>query len=102
LAEVAVIAGSRGLTGGGASKDDKNAKAGTEPAKKEEPKKKGGLLGRVALTGGSQAQNTQTTASAGARGVDTPDRDAQGGSNPNKLNTPVTRAAMSDFQKGIA
>jgi predicted Zn-dependent protease len=100
LGEVAVIAGTRGLTGGPPSKDDK-----TEPkkdeAKKDEPKKKGGLLGRVNLTGGSQSQNTQTVASAGARGV-TPDRDAKGGSNPNKVTTPISPAELSDFRKGIA
>jgi predicted Zn-dependent protease len=100
LGEVAVIAGTRGLTGGQASKDDK-----TEPkkddAKKDEPKKKGGLLGRVNLTGGSQSQNTQTVASAGARGV-TPDRDAKGGSNPSKVTAPISPAEISDFKKGIA
>jgi predicted Zn-dependent protease len=96
VGSLAVIEGTRGLTGGSStpSKDDKEAK-------KEEPKKKGGLLGKVGLTGGSQAQNTQTVASAGARGIN-PDRDAKGGSNPRKLSTPVTAAEIEAFRKGIA
>jgi predicted Zn-dependent protease len=98
LSQVPVIAGSRGLTGGEASKDAKND---PDKDKKEEPKKKGGLLGKVGLTSGSQAQNTQTVASAGARGG-VPDRDAKGGPNPNKLNTPVTPAEVAEFKKGIA
>lgn len=98
LGELAVIAGTRGLTGGAASKDDKDAKA---EAKKEEPKKKGGLLGKVSLTGGSQSQSSQTVASAGARGV-TPDRDAKGGSNPSKVTTPLSPAEIGEFRKGIA
>jgi predicted Zn-dependent protease len=102
LGEVPVIAGARGLTGGEASKDDKDAKDNKDTTKKEEPKKKGGLLGKVGLTSGSQAQNTQTVASAGARGVGVPDRDATGGSNPTKLNTPLTPADLADFKKGIA
>jgi hypothetical protein len=98
---LAVIDGTRGLTGGSssASKDDKDAK--DKEAKKEEPKKKGGLFGKVGLTGGSQAQNSQTVASAGARGIN-PDRDAKGGTNPAKLSTPVTPAELDTFRKGIA
>jgi predicted Zn-dependent protease len=98
LSEVPVIAGARGLTGGD-SKDSKDAK---DKDKKEEPKKKGGLLGKVGLTSGSQAQNTQTVASAGARGLGQPDRDAKGGSNPNKVSIVVTLTELADFRKGIA
>jgi hypothetical protein len=101
--QIAVIEGARGLTGGDASKDAKNSQdKDKDKDKKEPPAKKGGLLGKVGLTGGSQAQNTQTVASAGARGVGVPDRDARGGSNPNKLNTPVSPAELADFKKGIA
>ena len=102
VADVPVIAGTRGLTGGPASKDDKKDEAKKDEARKEEPKKKGGLLGKLTLTGGSQGQNTQTVASAGARGVGAPDRDAKGGSNPNKVSAPVTPAELAEFSKGIA
>ena len=98
LADIPVIEGTRGLTGG-ASKD---AKGGTATAKKEEPKKKGGLLGKIGLTSGSQSQNTQTVASAGARGLGQPDRDAKGGANPGKVNVAITPTELADFKKGIA
>ena len=48
-----------------------------------------------------QKQSSQTVASAGARGG-VPDRDAKGGSNPNKLTIPVTPAEVAEFKKGIA
>jgi hypothetical protein len=104
LADIPVIEGTRGLTGGDskASKDAKDSKDSKDKDKKEEPKKKGGLLGKVGLTSGSQAQNTQTVASAGARGLGQPDRDAKGGSNPNKVDIAVTPAEITDFKKGIA
>jgi predicted Zn-dependent protease len=104
LADIPVIEGTRGLTGGDskASKDPKDSKDTKDKDKKEEPKKKGGLLGKVGLTSGSQAQNTQTVASAGARGLGQPDRDAKGGSNPNKVDILVTPAEIADFKKGIA
>ena len=98
LSEVPVIAGARGLTGGD-SKESKDTKA---TDKKAEPKKKGGLLGKVGLTSGSQAQNTQTVASAGALGLGQPDRDAKGGGNPNKVDMTVTPAEVAEFKKGIA
>lgn len=97
VTELAVnVEGAAGLAGDGKSdkKDDKNAK-------KEEPKKKGGLLGKVGLTSGSQAQNTQTVASAGARGG-VPDRDAAGGSNKSKVAVSVSAADLEKFKKGIA
>ena len=98
LAEIPVIEGTRGLTGG----SPKDAKDGKETVKKEEPKKKGGLLGKVGLTSGSQAQNTQTVASAGARGLGQPDRDAKGGANPAKVAVAITPTELADFKKGIA
>lgn len=112
LGELALIAGTRGLTGGQASKDDNSGKATKNESKndefkkdepkKGEPRKKGGLLGRIPLTGGSQSQNTQTVASAGARGVGVPDRDAKGGSNPSKVTSSISPDEISEFKKGIA
>ena len=98
LGEIPVIDGTRGLTGGAA----KSTKNGTAEDKKEAPKKKGGLLGKIGLTAGSQGQNTQTVASAGARGLGQPDRDAKGGSNPNRVAVAVSAADLADFRKGIA
>jgi predicted Zn-dependent protease len=98
LGEIPVIEGTRGLTGG-ASKSAKEDKAAD---KKDEPKKKGGLFGKVGLTSGSQGQNTQTVASAGARGLGQPDRDAKGGSNPNRVVVAITVSEIADFKKGIA
>ncbi len=97
LGEVPVIEGTRGLTGG-ESKDSKDAKP---PEPKPEPKKKGGLLGKVGLTSGSQSQNTQTVASAGARGLGQPDRDAKGGANPSKVTVVINAAEIAEFKKGI-
>jgi predicted Zn-dependent protease len=97
LAEIPVIEGTRGLTGGAS----KNAQAAKESEKKPEPKKKGGLLGKVGLTSGAQAQNTQTVASAGARGLGQPDRDAKGGANPNRVAVVVSAAELASFRKGI-
>ena len=97
LADVPVIEGTRGLTGG-ESKDSKDAKP---PEPKPEAKKKGGLFGKVGLTSGSQSQNTQTVASAGARGLGQPDRDAKGGANPNKVAVAVNAAEIVEFKKGI-
>ena len=98
LEAIEVIAGARGLTGGEAAKTDTAKK---EEPKKEEPKKKGGLLGKFTTSSSEQKQSSQTVASAGARGG-VPDRDAKGGSNPNKLTIPVTPAEVAEFKKGIA
>jgi len=101
LAEVPVINGSRGLTGGEA-KDAKSTKDTPPQAEqKPEPKKKGGLLGKVGLTSGSQSQNTQTVASAGARGLGQPDRDAKGGGNPARVAVTINPADVIEFKKGI-
>lgn len=109
LSEVPVIEGTRGLTGGepksketkdSTQKDatQKDPKQAEQPA---EPKKKGGLLGKIGLTTGSQSQNTQTVASAGARGLGQPDRDAKGGSNPARVAVIINPADLVEFKKGI-
>lgn len=98
-----VAEGSRGLAGG----EEKKAEAKPEEkpeAKKEEPKKGGGLGGafsRMRPGGGSQAQQSQTVASAGARGVN-PDRDAVGGPNKKRVPVKIGPNDIAEFQKGIA
>lgn len=99
LGDIPVIEGTRGLTGG--SGKAAQSPAPTESEKKAPPKKKGGLLGKVGLTSGSQSQNTQTVASAGARGLGQPDRDAKGGSNPNRIPIAISPAELGEFKKGI-
>jgi predicted Zn-dependent protease len=98
--ELATVAeGSRGLAGGGDEKKTADAKpADTE--KKEEPKKSGGMLSRLKPGGGSQAQQSQTVASAGARGVN-PDRDAVGGPNKKRVPVKIGPSDIAEFQKGI-
>lgn len=86
------VGGSAGLSG-----DSKSA-----PPPKTEEKKKGGLLGKVGLTSGTEAKNTQTVASAGSRGIGNPDRDATGGTNPALVNVKVSPAELDTFKKGIA
>ena len=49
---------------------------------------------------GSQAQQSQTVASAGARGVN-PDRDAVGGPNKNRVPVKIGPSDIAEFQKGI-
>jgi beta-barrel assembly-enhancing protease len=94
-----VAAGSRGLAGGGDEKKPADEKK--EAEKKEEPKKSGGFgLGRLRPGGGSQAQQSQTVASGGARGVN-PDRDAVGGPNKNKVPVKIGPNDVAEFQKGI-
>jgi beta-barrel assembly-enhancing protease len=100
LGDIPVIDGTRGLTGGSSKNAQQPANAGTGD-KKEPAKKKGGLLGKVGLTSGSQSQNTQTVASAGARGLGQPDRDAKGGSNPSRVPVDITPADLGEFKKGI-
>ena len=102
LADIPVIAGTRGLTGGASKSTAETQSAQSSKDAKEPPKKKGGLLGKVGLTSGSQGQNTQTVASAGARGLGQPDRDAKGGSNPDKVAVVVSAAELAEFKKGIA
>jgi predicted Zn-dependent protease len=87
--------GAAGLAG-----DGKDAKK--EDEKKEEPKKKGGLLGKFTTSSSEQKQASQTTASAGSRGVGIPDRDAQGGPNKTAVGVKVSPADIEAFKKGIA
>jgi predicted Zn-dependent protease len=61
--------------------------------------KKPGALGFLASPGSSKKES-QTVASAGARGV-SPDRDAVGGPNKNKLQIRITPADIEAFKKGI-
>jgi predicted Zn-dependent protease len=93
-----VAEGSRGLAGGESKPAEKDPK---EEPKKEEKKSGGGLLGRLKVGGGSQAQQSQTVASAGARGVN-PDRDAVGGANKTRVPVKISPAELAEFQKGIA
>ena len=111
VAEIPVIEGTRGLTGGESKsskdtaakdKDDPQAKDSKESTPPAEPKKKGGLLGKIGLTSGSQNQNSQTVASAGARGLGQPDRDAKGGANPARVAVIINPADLAEFKKGIA
>jgi predicted Zn-dependent protease len=96
-----VPAGSRGLAGGDAKKDGEKEK--TDAVKKDESAKKpsGGILSRLRPGGGTQAQQSQTVASAGARGVN-PDRDAIGGPNKTRVAVNVGPADIAEFKKGIA
>jgi beta-barrel assembly-enhancing protease len=93
-----VAEGSRGLAGGDGKKPE-GEKA--EAEKKEEPKKSGGVFSRLRPGGGSQAQQSQTVASAGARGVN-PDRDAVGGPNKKRVPVKIGPNDVAEFQKGIA
>jgi beta-barrel assembly-enhancing protease len=95
--EIALVpAGSRGLAGGG---DDKAAATKTEEKK---PSGGGFGAGLSRLTGGgTQTKQSQTVASAGARGVN-PDRDATGGPNKSRVTIRVTAAEVAEFKKGIA
>jgi predicted Zn-dependent protease len=95
VTEIAMAAdGAAGLAGGdkGKSKD---------ASSKQEPKKKGGLLGKFTTSSSEQKQSSQTVASAGARGG-FPDRDAKGGANKTPLGIKVTPAELDAFRKGIA
>jgi beta-barrel assembly-enhancing protease len=102
-----VAAGSRGLAGGGdekkpadADKKDADKDKDQKDEKKEEPKKSGGMLSKLRPGGGSQAQQSQTVASAGARGVN-PDRDAVGGPNKKRVPVKIGPSDIAEFQKGI-
>lgn len=97
LSDVALVAdGARGLAGGEETKDTEKKDA----AKDDKPKTGGGMLSRLA-GGGKQAQQTQTVASAGARGVN-PDRDAVGGPNRTRVKITIGPADIAEFRKGIA
>jgi predicted Zn-dependent protease len=86
--------GAAGLASGDKKKDDER------PADDKKDDKKKNLS---SVTGGSkQAQSNQQVASAGARGMGSPDRDAKGGSNPSPLTVKVTSSEIDAFKKGIA
>ncbi len=109
VSEIPVIEGTRGLTGGESKPKETKDSTPKEATPKDpkqaeqptEPKKKGGLLGKIGLSAGSQSQNTQTVASAGARGLGQPDRDAKGGSNPARVAVVINPADLVEFKKGI-
>jgi predicted Zn-dependent protease len=96
ITEIAMdTSGASGLASGEKKADDADAK------KDDKGGKKG--FGLTSITGGGkQAQSNQQVASAGARGVGVPDRDAKGGSNPSPVNVKVTPADVDAFKKGIA
>jgi predicted Zn-dependent protease len=86
------VEGVRGAVGSSTAKPEE---------KKEEKPKKKGLLGGLGLTKGSQAQSSQTVASAGARGG-VPDRNAVGGPNKKRVEVTITPNDVAAFKKGIA
>jgi hypothetical protein len=59
------------------------------------------MFSKLRPGGGSQAQQSQTVASAGARGVN-PDRDAVGGPNKKRVPVKIGPGDIAEFQKGIA
>ena len=99
LAEIeAVVAGTRGVAGGGAKEGEKK----DEKAEEEKKPRRGFGIPSLSLTKGTQAESTQASASAGNRAVGR-DRAAKGGSNPSKLQLPaLTPAELEAFRKGIA
>jgi predicted Zn-dependent protease len=92
--------GASGLASGDKKKpDDQSSDTGSPSG---DTGKKGGRFGLGGVSGGGkQAQSNQQVASAGARGVGVPDRDAKGGSNSNLVNVRVTPAELVEFKKGI-
>jgi predicted Zn-dependent protease len=91
VTQIATVSdGAAGLAGGGKP----------QPAA-DQPKKKGGLLGKFNTSSSDQKQSNQTIASAGARGIGA-DRDAQGGPNKTRVNVRITPAELEAFKRGIA
>jgi predicted Zn-dependent protease len=88
-----VEAGSAGLTGGGATPEEKKAEE-----KKEEPKKGRFGLSKMLPTSGGEKKQAQVTASGGARGVD-PEKDSKGGSNPAIVAVRIAAADVAAFKK---
>jgi predicted Zn-dependent protease len=106
-AEITTVdAGAKGLTGGSSAaekKDDDKKDGDKKDGDKKDadpPKKKGGFLSKMNLSPGSQAQSTQTTASAGGRAIGN-DNNAKGGSNPNLVPVIINPADLEAFKKGI-
>ena len=95
--EIAVVPeGTRGLAGG----EEKKKEGESKPASSGGGGGLGGALSKLS-GGGKQAQQSQTVASAGARGVN-PDRDSVGGPNKNRVKITLTPADVEAFRKGIA
>lgn len=91
----AVVAGTRGVAGGGKDEKPKDETAEAKP-------KRGFGLGPMSLSKGKQAESTQASASAGNRAVGA-DRAAKGGPDPSKVTLPpLTPAELAAFMKGIA
>jgi hypothetical protein len=96
-----VAEGSRGLAGSGGEKTADEKPAPEAEKKKEDKPSGGGMFSKLRPGGGSQAQQSQTVASAGARGVN-PDRDAVGGPNKKRVPVKIGPNDITEFQKGIA
>jgi predicted Zn-dependent protease len=99
VAEVPVAEeGSKGVVGGSPAKP-----AAKEDEKKEEPKKRGFGLGKLAsnLSGGKQAESTQASGSAGGRMIG-PDNVGSGGANKTPVRVSISAADLAEFKKGIA
>ncbi|MGH9408975.1 MAG: M48 family metalloprotease [Vicinamibacterales bacterium] len=93
------VNGAAGLAGDDSSSSKKDN--GKTSGSNDQPKKKGLMGGLTSITSSKQNQSSQTVASAGARGLGTPDRDAKGGSNKNPLRITITPAELESFKKGI-
>ncbi|MCC7124271.1 MAG: M48 family metalloprotease, partial [Acidobacteria bacterium] len=91
LAEIASVTdGSAGLAGAPEKKAE---------AKKEEPKKKGGIgLSRMLPGGGGEKQQAQVTGSGSSRGVDG-EKDAPGGGNPRVVPVKLAAADVTAFKQ---
>jgi predicted Zn-dependent protease len=101
IADIATDTSGASDLASGEKKNDDDKKG--DDKKNDNGGKKG--FGLSSLTGGGgnkQAQSNQQVASAGARGVGNPDRDAKGGRDPNVVNVSVTPADVDEFKKGIA
>lgn len=90
--------GTRGVAGGGSTAKGDPPK---QEEKKEAPKKRG--FGSIAssLSGGKQADSSQSDTSAAGRMIG-PDNKAKGGSNKTPVRVSVSAAEIAEFKKGIA
>lgn len=96
------VNGAAGLAGGESSSSSKKSDGKNASADNPPPKKKGLMGGLTSITSSKQNESSQTVASAGARGIGTPDRDAKGGPNKNALTVTITPAELVAFKRGIA
>lgn len=98
LADItAVASGTKGIAGGSSGKAEES-----KDAKKEEPKKKSGVLSGLSLSSGKQSQGTQVASSAGGRAIGADRLPTGSGGNPNKVSVAVSDADLAAFAKGIA